>query len=99
MFRDEAQASPFPQAGLPEFERGKAASLKGDVSFKTVLQRTNAKKERNNKMSNSIMSRRSGQKIFQYLYLVLLLLLATCAGSAQKEEQRVRNIVLVHGAW
>ena len=31
--------------------------------------------------------------------LVVLLLLMCCALSAQNEEHRVRNIVLVHGAW
>ena len=31
--------------------------------------------------------------------LVVLLLLTCCALSAQNEEHRVRNIVLVHGAW
>jgi pimeloyl-ACP methyl ester carboxylesterase len=32
-------------------------------------------------------------------FCVVLLLLACCALSAQNEKQRVRNIVLVHGAW
>jgi len=32
-------------------------------------------------------------------FCVVLLLLACCAFSAQNEKQRVRNIVLVHGAW
>ena len=39
-----------------------------------------------------------GRKIFQFLCLALLLL-TRCALSAQNEEHRVRNIVLVHGAW
>ena len=30
---------------------------------------------------------------------IVLLLLACFAGSAQNKEPRVRNIVLVHGAW
>ncbi len=30
---------------------------------------------------------------------IVLLLLACCTGSAQNKEPRVRNIVLVHGAW
>jgi pimeloyl-ACP methyl ester carboxylesterase len=30
---------------------------------------------------------------------IVLLLLSCCAGSAQNKEPRVRNIVLVHGAW
>ena len=33
----------------------------------------------------------------QPLFIILLLL--TCALSAQNQEHRVRNIVLVHGAW
>jgi pimeloyl-ACP methyl ester carboxylesterase len=44
------------------------------------------------------MSIRVGRKIFQSLSLALLLV-AHCALSAQNEEHRVRNIVLVHGAW
>ena len=39
-----------------------------------------------------------GRKIFQSLCFALLLL-TRCALSAQNEEHRVRNIVLVHGAW
>ena len=38
------------------------------------------------------------RKLFQSL-CVILLLLVCCSLSAQNEEQRVRNIVLVHGAW
>jgi hypothetical protein len=34
----------------------------------------------------------------QSLCLVLLLL-TCCARAAQNEEHRIRNIVLVHGAW
>ena len=30
---------------------------------------------------------------------ILLLLVTCCTLSAQTEEHRVRNIVLVHGAW
>ena len=30
---------------------------------------------------------------------IVFLLLTCCALSAQNEEHRVRNIVLVHGAW
>ena len=30
---------------------------------------------------------------------IVLLLLSCCALSAQNEEHRIRNIVLVHGAW
>src|SRR5712672_1656361 len=38
------------------------------------------------------------QGLFRYLSIALLLL-SCCALSAQNEEHRVRNIVLVHGAW
>ena len=38
------------------------------------------------------------RRIAQSLCIILLLLTAR-ALSAQKEEQRIRNIVLVHGAW
>src|ERR1700704_3482990 len=38
------------------------------------------------------------RRIAQSLCIILLLLTAR-ARSAQKEEQRIRNIVLVHGAW
>lgn len=49
-------------------------------------------------MSNSMKPMRVVRGISQSLCIVLLLL--TCrALSAQKEEHRVRNIVLVHGAW
>jgi pimeloyl-ACP methyl ester carboxylesterase len=49
-------------------------------------------------MSNSTTPMRVGRAISQSLCIVLLLL--TCrAVSAQNEEHRIRNIVLVHGAW
>src|SRR5258706_849739 len=49
-------------------------------------------------MSNPIKSIRFARGTFLSLFVVVLLL--TCrAGSAQNEERRVRNIVLVHGAW
>src|SRR6202047_2883973 len=49
-------------------------------------------------MSNSTKSMRVVRGISQSLCIVLLLL--TCrAVSAQNEEHRIRNIVLVHGAW
>ena len=49
-------------------------------------------------MSNSITSMRVVRGISQSLCIVLLLL--TCrALSAQNQEHRIRNIVLVHGAW
>jgi pimeloyl-ACP methyl ester carboxylesterase len=56
------------------------------------------KKKGNNKMSNSMRPMRVVRGISQSLGIVLLLL-TCCALSAQNEERRVRNIVLVHGAW
>jgi pimeloyl-ACP methyl ester carboxylesterase len=49
-------------------------------------------------MSNSMTFMRVGGKIFQSLCLALLLL-APGVLSAQNEGHRIRNIVLVHGAW
>jgi pimeloyl-ACP methyl ester carboxylesterase len=50
------------------------------------------------KMSNSTKAMRVVRGISQSLCIVLLLL--TCGVlSAQNEEHRIRNIVLVHGAW
>src|SRR5258708_24638953 len=50
------------------------------------------------KMSNSTKVMRVVRGITQSLCIVLLLL--TCGVlSAQNEEHRIRNIVLVHGAW
>src|SRR6266705_4958699 len=49
-------------------------------------------------MSNSIIGRQVAHGMFRYLCIVLLLL--TCGAlSAHSEDHRVRNIVLVHGAW
>jgi len=49
-------------------------------------------------MRNSMKSMRVVQGMSQSLCIVLLLL--TCvAPYAQNEDHRVRNIVLVHGAW
>src|ERR1700681_578464 len=54
--------------------------------------------KRSDKMSNSMKSMRVARGMSQCFCFVLLLL--TCrALSAQKEDHRVRNIVLVHGAW
>jgi major membrane immunogen (membrane-anchored lipoprotein) len=50
-------------------------------------------------MSNSMTPMRVVQGMSQCLCIVLLLLLTCCARSAQNAERRVRNIVLVHGAW
>src|ERR1700746_3399918 len=50
------------------------------------------------KMSNSMKAMRVVRGIFQSLFIAVLLL--TCrVGSAQNEGHRIRNIVLVHGAW
>ena len=49
-------------------------------------------------MSNSMKAMRVARGISQFFFVVLLL--STCrALSAQDREHRVRNIVLVHGAW
>src|ERR1700681_395316 len=54
--------------------------------------------KRSNKMSNSMTQMRVVLGTSQSLCIVLLLL--TCGAlSAQNEDHRVRNIVLVHGAW
>jgi pimeloyl-ACP methyl ester carboxylesterase len=49
-------------------------------------------------MTNSIEAVRVVRGISQCMFIVLLLL-ASGALSAQNQEHRVRNIVLVHGAW
>jgi pimeloyl-ACP methyl ester carboxylesterase len=51
-----------------------------------------------NKMSDSMTFMRVTRKTFQYLCL-LTLLMVPGGLSAQNEEHRVRNIILVHGAW
>src|SRR3979490_642934 len=49
-------------------------------------------------MSNSVKARRVARGMSQFFVIVLLLL--TCGAlSAQNQEHRIRNIVLVHGAW
>jgi pimeloyl-ACP methyl ester carboxylesterase len=49
-------------------------------------------------MSNSLKTRQVVRGMSQSICIALLLL-TCCALSAQNEEHRVRNIVLVHGAW
>jgi pimeloyl-ACP methyl ester carboxylesterase len=49
-------------------------------------------------MNNSIIPMRVVRGVSQFLCLILLVL-ACRALSAQKDAHRVRNIVLVHGAW
>jgi pimeloyl-ACP methyl ester carboxylesterase len=49
-------------------------------------------------MSNSMTAIRITRGISHSLFIVLFLL-TFCARAAQNEEHRVRNIVLVHGAW
>jgi len=49
-------------------------------------------------MNNSLKARQALRGLSQSLSIALLLL--TCSPlSAQNEAHRVRNIVLVHGAW
>src|SRR5882672_959249 len=49
-------------------------------------------------MSNSMKGMRVARGMSQFFFIVLLLL--TCGVlSAQNQEHRIRNIVLVHGAW
>jgi pimeloyl-ACP methyl ester carboxylesterase len=50
------------------------------------------------KMSNSMKAMRVVRGISQYVCIVLLLLVCSTL-SAQNQKYRVRNIVLVHGAW
>ena len=50
-----------------------------------------------NKMSDSMTFKRVRRRIFQSVCLLVLLVVGGL--SAQNEEHRVRNIVLVHGAW
>jgi hypothetical protein len=49
-------------------------------------------------MSKSMKAMRVARRMSQSFCIVLLLL--TCGAlSAQNQEHRIRNIVLVHGAW
>jgi pimeloyl-ACP methyl ester carboxylesterase len=54
--------------------------------------------KRSNKMNNSLKARQALRGLSQSVFIALLLL-SCCALSAQNEVHRVRNIVLVHGAW
>jgi pimeloyl-ACP methyl ester carboxylesterase len=54
--------------------------------------------KRSNKMSNSLKTMQTLRGLSQSLCIVLLLV-GWSALSAQTEQPRVRNIVLVHGAW
>src|SRR5438445_10458336 len=50
------------------------------------------------KMSNSMKGMRVARGMSQFFFIVLLLL--TCGAlSAQNQEHRIRNVVLVPGAW
>jgi hypothetical protein len=49
-------------------------------------------------MSNSMKAMRVARGVSQSLCIALLLV-TCCALSAQRQDHRVRNIVLVHGAW
>ena len=49
-------------------------------------------------MSKSVKALREARRIFQSFCIVLLL--STCGAlSAQNQQHRIRNVVLVHGAW
>ncbi len=48
-------------------------------------------------MTRAMMATRAAQRISHTFYI--LFLLTSCILSAQSNEHRVRNIVLVHGAW
>ena len=49
-------------------------------------------------MSKSKKAMRAARRMFQSFCIVLLLL--TCGAlSAQNQQHRIRNVVLVHGAW
>jgi len=50
-------------------------------------------------MTNSMKARLGARGIYSASLCIVLLLAACCAVSAQNEDRRVRNIVLVHGAW
>jgi pimeloyl-ACP methyl ester carboxylesterase len=54
--------------------------------------------KRSNKMNNSLKTMQTLRGLSHAICIVLLLL-SCCMLSAQNEEHRVRNIVLVHGAW
>jgi pimeloyl-ACP methyl ester carboxylesterase len=54
--------------------------------------------KKSNKMSNSLKAMQALRGLAPSLCIVLLLL-TCCALSAQNEASRIRNIVLVHGAW
>lgn len=49
-------------------------------------------------MSSSMKAMRVAREMSE-AFCIALLMLTCCALSAQNEEHRVRNIVLVHGAW
>jgi pimeloyl-ACP methyl ester carboxylesterase len=50
-------------------------------------------------MSNSMTRMRAVRGMFQSLCIVLLLLICRTLSAQNEEPRRVRNIVLVHGAW
>jgi pimeloyl-ACP methyl ester carboxylesterase len=54
--------------------------------------------ERSDKMNNSKKSMRVVRGVSQFLVVTFVLLIC-CALAAQNQDNRVRNIVLVHGAW
>src|ERR1700731_444456 len=58
----------------------------------------NESTKRSSKMNNPMKSIRFARGTFLSLFIAVLLLTSR-AGSAQNEGHRIRNIVLVHGAW
>jgi hypothetical protein len=62
----------------------------------TICKSTHKKGEQ---MSNSIMPMRIVRGMFQSLCIVMLLLICRPLPAQNEEPRRVRNIVLVHGAW
>src|SRR5260370_36103936 len=79
--------------------RGRCGSLYHiRMTFAFTTPRRFNRRTRSSKMSNPIKSIRFARGTFLSLFIAVLLL--TCrAGSAQNEGHRIRNIVLVHGAW
>src|SRR5712672_4421703 len=69
-------------------------SLKRLLQYRDANRFTNWSSKRNNSMEHMRVVRRIAQSL-----CIILLLLTARALSAQKDEQRIRNIVLVHGAW
>jgi pimeloyl-ACP methyl ester carboxylesterase len=61
-------------------------------------EKLNSIRKRSDKMSKSMKAMRTARRISQS-FCIFLLLLTYGALSAQNQQHRIRNIVLVHGAW